>query len=147
MHSDIPYLHLHVERHDVETADFRASAGDAFQLGNHAAPHIGLKGFCGGVPEAGQSGDDADTGSEEKIFPPAPAPGGRLTHRVSTPSPGDLSKPGTLTRLSARSDCSQETISSLTFSSVSNSRILAETSASATSAAPDCFNRGTNVSR
>ena len=55
--------------------------------------------------------------------------------------------PGTLTLLSERRDCSQETISSLTFSSVSSSRILAETSASGTSLAPDSFNCGTNLSR
>src|SRR5512141_1542024 len=144
---DIANFNLQVEGDDVETADFSASASDALDFSDHPAAHIILEGLRGRVPQTRQDSDQDHAGGDEKNFPPAPRSGGRLVHRVWTPSPGEPSMPGTLTLLSDRSDCSHETISSFTRSWVSNSRILAETSARGTSSAPDCFKWGTNVSR
>src|SRR5580658_1927442 len=151
VHGDVAHFRLHVERNNVEAANFGSATSDAFHLGDHTLADVVLKRIGGDVVEPGQHCAGADTGGEEQIFPPASrAADGRRhrqTHCVCTPSPGDPAGPGTLTLLSERSDWSQETINSLTFSWVSNSRILPETSARGTSPTPDCFNCGTNFSR
>src|ERR1700752_4074400 len=146
MYSDISHFNLHVKRNNVEAANFCAASSNSLHLGDHAPPHIRLKGISGGVPDGRQKSEQADGDDEKQKFPPAWRSGGRLCHRVCTPSPAPLA-PGTLTLLSERRDCSQETMSSLTFSSVSNSRILAATSAGGASGAMAGFNCGMNLSR
>src|ERR1700686_1281429 len=146
MHSDSRHFNLHVKRNNVEAANLCAASGNPLHLGNHALPHIRLKRIGGGVPDGPQKSEQADGDDEKQKFPPARRSGGRLRHRVCTPSPAPLA-PGTLTLLSERRDCSQETMSSLTFSSVSNSRILAATSAGGASGAIAGFNCGMNLSR
>src|SRR5579864_1229568 len=131
----------------MEAADFRPTTGDAFNFPDHPLVDVILEGICRGVPESGQQSDNKDPGGDQNIFPPARSSGGTLLHRVCTPSAVGSGAPGTLSLLSERSECSQETINSLTFSSVRSSRIFAETSCSGTSPAPDCFNCGTNWSR
>jgi len=69
--------------------------------------------------EANGPGNDWDynnPGGDQEIFPPAAGSGGGLVHRVCTPPSRDSVTPARLTLLSERRDCSQETISSLTFS-------------------------------
>src|SRR6202030_2033951 len=109
--------------------------------------YIGLKGISSGIPERAQDQNETETAGNSQISPPAPGSGGGLGHRVCTPSAVDAVTPGALTLLSERRDCSHETISSLTFSWVSNSRILAATSAGGASGTMDCFNCGMNFSR
>src|SRR5438552_6193046 len=146
MHSDIAHFDLHMERDNVEAANFGAASGDPLHFGNHALEYKGLEGLGGGVPQRGQQGDYSGSNHEEQKFPPARSSGGRFRHRVCTPSPAPF-PPGRLSLLSERRDCSQEIINSLTFSWVSSSRILAATSADGTSATTGCFNCGTNFSR
>src|ERR1700687_402131 len=146
MHSDIAHFNLHVERNNVEAANLCAASGNPLHLGNHALPHIGLKRIGGGIPEGGQQCEQTGGDDEKQKLPPARRSGGRLCHRVCTPSPAPLA-PGTLTLLSDRRDCSHEIMSSLTFSCVSNSRILAATSAGGASGAIAGFNCGMNFSR
>src|ERR1700688_2109457 len=134
MHSDIAHFNLHVKRNNVEAANLCAASGNPLHLGNHALPHIGLKRIGGGIPEGGEKSEQAGGDDEKQKFPPARRSGGRLRHRVCTPSPASLA-PVTITLLSERSDGSHEIMSSLTFSSVSNSRILAATSAGGASGA------------
>jgi len=124
----------------MEGANFGAPSGNALDFGDHPPAHVPLKGIGGDVPERGQKGEDADPADDQQIFPPASRSGGELGHRVCTPSPVDPAGPGTLTLLSERKDWSQEIISSLTFSWVSSSRILAATSADGVSPATGCFN-------
>src|ERR1700676_35037 len=145
VHSNIAHFDLHVEGDNVEAANLRAPSSKPLDFGDHAFAYVGLKGVGGGIPEGSQQGNHAGNNDNEQKFPPARRSGGRR-HRVCTPSPAPLG-PGTLTLPSERRDCSQEINSSLTFSCVSNSRILAATSTDGTSGATDGFNCGTNFSR
>src|SRR4051812_30346123 len=116
MHRDIANFDLEMEGNNMKSADFGPSAGDSFDLFDHSSAHVSLEGFCGGVPECGQRGDCNNPGGDQKVFPPAAGSGGGLVHRVCTPPSRDSVTPARLTLLSERRDCSQETISSLTFS-------------------------------
>src|SRR6266496_4993164 len=147
MHRNVAHLDLQMKRDNVEAANLRAASGNALDFLDDAAAHVGLEGIGGGVPEARQHCDHAGAGGNQQIFPPASRPGGGFAHRDCTPSPAAVIAPGTLTLLSERRDCSQEIISSLTLSSVSNSRIWAATSAGGVSVTTGCFNCGTNFSR
>src|SRR5437899_4437653 len=146
-HGDLPHFDLHVEGDNVEAADFGVPAGNALNLGDHPPPHICLERTRCGVPEGRKQTKQTYSTRDQQILPTPARPRGRLGHRVCSPSATEPPEPGMLTLLSERSDCSQETSSSLTFSCVSSSRILLETSAKATSPAPFCFNCGTNFSR
>src|ERR1700722_14223248 len=147
MHSDVADLDLHVERNNVEAADLGVSAGNALDFGHQTLAHIHLEGISSGVPERKQQDRQHRAAGTQQILPPTPGPDRGPAHRACAPSGAGVATPGMLTLLSERSVCSHETSSSLTFSSVSNSRILPETSARGTSPAPDCFNCGTNFSR
>src|SRR5271157_46181 len=148
MHGHVAHFDLHVEGNNVETADLCAPARYPLQFADQTPARIRLKRFCIDVPpQPGEHRDQAGASNNQHILPPASRSGSRFGHRVCTPSPAYSAAPGTLTWPSERSVCSQETISSFTFSWVSSSRILAETSARGTSPAPDCFNCGTNFSR
>src|ERR1700728_111948 len=146
MHGYVAHFDLHVERDNVEPANFGAASSNPLDFGDHAPAHKGLKRIGGRVPERGQQRNQTDSNDKEQKFPPARRAGGRLRHRVCAPFPAP-GAPGTLTLLSERRDCSQEIISSLTFSSVSNSRILTATSAEGISTTMDGFSCGTNLSR
>src|SRR3984893_2929386 len=146
MHSNVADFDLHVEGNNMEAANFCAASSNSLHLGDHAPPHVRLKRIGGGVPDSRQKSEQAGGDDEKQKFPPARRSGGRHRHRVCTPSPAPLA-PGTLTLLSERSDCSHEIMSSLTFSSVSNSRILAATSAGGASGAIAGLNCGMNFSR
>src|SRR5579864_881804 len=115
MHSNVAHFHLHVEWNNVEAANLCAASGDPLDFGDHPPAHKGLKGIRSGVPQRSQESDYADSDYEEQKFPPARRSGGRLSHRVCTPSPAPV-EPGTLNLLSERKDCSHETSNSLTFS-------------------------------
>src|ERR1051326_634591 len=147
MHRNVPYFDLEVKRNYMETADFGAAPRNAFDLADHPPAHVGLERISRGVPQGSQHSDQNQAGGYQQIFPPAARSRGWLGHRVCPPSMENSVAPGKLTLLSERRDCSHETINSLTFCSVSSSRILPETSASETSPAPDSFNCGTNFSR
>src|ERR1700722_6733986 len=146
VHSNVPQFDLHVEGNNVEAANLRAPPSEPLDFGDHPLAHVGLKRLSSGVPDRGQQSHQAESNHQEQKFPPARRPGSLLNHRVCTPSPAPL-PPGTLTLLSERKDCNHETSSSLTLSCVSNSRILAATSAGGISGATDGFNCGTNFSR
>jgi hypothetical protein len=148
-HSQIPDFDLHVKWNGVNASDFSAAAGNALDFGDNPAPDISLKRFRRYVPKPSQEADDARSPDEQQVSPPLAAESGDSgpCHRACTPALVDEEEPGTRTSLSDRRVCNQETKSSLTFSSVSNSRIFAETSASGTWPAPDCFSWGTNLSR
>src|SRR5579863_8891168 len=149
VHGNLAHIHLHAERDSVNAADFHPAAGNALQLGNHAAPDQSLEGFGGDIPQATRQAEQPHPRNHQQVLPPCAAsrPGGGLGHWLWYPSRGGASAPGMRTSLSERRLCSQETSSSLTFSWVSSSLILAETSASGTSLAPVCFSCGTNFSR
>src|SRR5579871_6434884 len=134
---NVAHFYLKVERDNVKGADFGAATRDALDLRDHPAAHIRLKRLCGCIPKSRNYGENHQDGGDEQPFPPAAGSGGGFRHRVCTPSSGDSATPGILTLLSERSDCSHDTMSSLTFSCVRSSRIFAETSARGTSPPPD----------
>src|SRR5215469_2494562 len=147
VHRDIADFHLQVKGDDMKAAQLGAAAGHSLDFRDHPAAYVVLKGLCGRVPEPDRDGEGHAHGGQQQVFPPAPTSGGRFAHRDSIPSSGGSPKPGRLTLLSARNDCSHEAINSLTFSWVSSSRIFGDTSARVTGSAPDSFNCGTNLSR
>src|ERR1700722_10642800 len=151
MNCDVTDFDLRSERDDVEAADFGMAARDAFHLRDHLAAHVVLKGIGGDVPQGDADEENSGPAHNQQIFPPPSflqwetRLGGGLSHRDCTPS---FDEPrAKLSLLSERSDCSHETSSSLTFSSVSSSRILPVTASSGTCPEPVCFNCGTNLSR
>ena len=85
VHGDVPHFDLKMEGNDMETADFRAAAGDPFHFFHHAAAHVSLKGFCGGVPESREYSDEEGGRCDQDVFPPAARSGGVFVHRVCTP--------------------------------------------------------------
>src|SRR5947209_4639991 len=145
MDRNVANLDLKMEWDDVEAADFCTTAGYTLDFGDHSPANIGLKGTSGGVPKTREQQNKKASSPEQQDFPPARSPAGGRSHCACTPSAAPAAE-GTLTLLSERRACSQETINSLTFSCVSNSRILPETSASGTSFAPASFNCSTNLS-
>src|SRR5689334_17180115 len=74
VHGNVPHFDLHVERNNMEAADFRAATGDPLYFSDHATAHIGLKRIGIDIPEARDQEDDAGPTQNQHILPPASRP-------------------------------------------------------------------------
>src|SRR5579864_5138115 len=147
MNGEVAHLDLEAKRNGVISAELNAAASGLLHGGDDPRAHVGLERLGGHVPGSASESEQAENEKDQEVFPQTARSGLRaLLGQLPWPpvgaggfEEGVEEGAAVLILLSERRLRSQEANSSLIFSSVRISRILPETWASGTTAAPAFF--------